>query len=98
MDTGGPKGRGPLSWTFQDKKCAPEVVSRLAFIHVLDQVTGRRFDRASGHIWVSWRCQDRLMKIIDIGAVVGQAHIVRYRDRQLLVNHWIDLKTFNNIY
>ena len=40
----------------------------------------------------------RDMRIIDIGVVVGQAHLVPYGDGQWLVNHRIDLRTFNDIY
>ena len=43
-----------------------EVVSRPAYVQVLDLVNGGRFDGASGHIWVHKRCNGWDMKIIDI--------------------------------
>lgn len=92
-----PTGCGPPDWTFQDKKCGPEVVSRLAFIQVLDQENGGRFERASGHIQVSWGRNGRLMKIINIGTVVQQAQMIHYRDTQWLVKYRIDLQTFNDL-
>ena len=75
-----------------------EVVSRLAFVQVLDPVNGGRFHGANGHIRVCRRCNGRDMRIIDIGVVVGHAHVVPYGDGQWLVNHRIYLRTFNDIY
>ena len=75
-----------------------EVVSRLAFVQVLDPVNSGRFHGASGHIRVCRRHNGRDMRIIDIGVVVGQRHLVPYGDGEWLVNHRIDLRTFNDIY
>ena len=83
---------------FKIRSVRTEVVSRLVFVQVLDLVTGGRFHGASGHIRVCRRRNGRDMRIIDIGVVVGQAHVVSYGHRQWLVNHWIDLRTFNDIY
>ena len=57
-----------------------EVVSRLAFVQVLDPVNGCRFHGASGHIRLCRRRNGRDMRIIDIGVIVGQAHVVPYGD------------------
>jgi len=38
------------------------------------------------------------MRIVDIGTVIGQAHVVPSGERQWIVNHRIDLRTFNEIY
>ena len=83
---------------FNIRNVETEVVSRLAFVQVLDPVNGGRFHGASGHIRVRRRSNGRDMRIIDIGVVVGQAPVVPYGDGQRLVNHWIDLRTFNDIY
>ena len=83
---------------FKIRNVGTEVVSRLAFVQVLDPVNGGRFHGASGHIRVCRRRNGRDMRIIDIGVVVGQAHVVPYGDGQWLVNHRIDLRTFNDIY
>jgi len=61
-------------------------------------VNGGRCNGTSGHILVCKRCNFRDMRIINIGVVVGQAHGVPYRDGHWLVNHRIDLWTFNDIY
>ena len=83
---------------FKIRNVRTEVVSRLAFVQLLDPVNGGRFDGASGHIRVCRRPNGRDMRIIDIRVVVGQPHMVPYRDGQWLVNHRIDLRTFNDIY
>ena len=59
-----------------------EVVSRLAFVQVLDPVNGGRFDGASGHIRVCRRPNGGDMRIIDIGVLAGQAHLVPNGDGQ----------------
>ena len=83
---------------FKIRNVRTELVSRLAFVQVLDPVNGGRFHGPSKHIRVCRRRNGRDMRIIDIGVVVGQAHVVPYGDGQWLVNHWIDLRTFNDIY
>jgi len=75
-----------------------EVVSRLAVVQVVDLVNSGRFNEACGHIRVCKRLNGRDMRIINVGVVVGQAQVVSYGNRQWLVNYWIDLWTFNNIY
>ena len=83
---------------FKIRNVPTEVVSRLAFVQVLDLVNGGRFNGPSGHIRLCRRRNGRDRRIIDIGVLVGQAHLVPYRDGQWLVNHRIDLRTFNDIY
>ena len=83
---------------FKIRNVRTEVVSLLAFVQVLDLVNGGRFHGASGHIRLCRRCNGQDMRIIDIGVVVRQAHVVPYGDGQWLVNHQIDLRTFNDIY
>ena len=88
----------PLVGLFKIRNVRTEVVSRLAFVQVLDPVNGGRYHGASGHIGVCGRRNRRDMRIIDNGVVVGQAHAVPYGDGQWLVNHRIDLRTFNDFY
>ena len=83
---------------FKIRNMSTGIVSRLAFVQVVDPVSGGRFHGSSGHIRVCKRHNGRDLRIIDIGVVVGQAHVVPYRDGQWLVNHRIDLQTFNDIY
>ena len=72
-------------------------VHRLALVRILDPVGGR-FHWGSGHIRVSKQPNGRDMRIVGIGAVIGQAHVIPSGKRQWIVNHRIDLRTFNEIY
>jgi len=73
-------------------------VHRLALVRILDPITAGRFHRRSGHILVSKRPNGRDMRIVGIGAVIGQAHVFTSSERQWIVNYRIDLRTFNEIY
>jgi len=73
-------------------------VHQLALVRILDPINGGRFHLASGHIRVGKRSTGRDMRIIGIGAVIGHAHVIGSRERQWIVNHRIDLRTFNDIY
>ena len=73
-------------------------VRRLALLRVLDLINAGRFHLASGHIRVGKRHSGRDMRIVDIGTVIGQAHVIPSGERQWIVNHRIDLRTFNEIY
>ena len=73
-------------------------VSRLAFVQMLDVANGGRFHSGSGHIQVCKRTSGLDMRIVNIGTVIGQAHVVPSGKRQWIVTHRIDLRTFNEIY
>jgi len=73
-------------------------VHRLALVCILDPVNSGRFHIASGHIRVARRVNGRDMRIVSIGAVIGQAQVIPSGERQWIVNHRIDLWTFNEIY
>ena len=73
-------------------------VHRLALVRIVDPVGAGRFHRGSGHIRVSKGPNSRDMGIVGIGAVIGQAHVIPSGERQWIVNHRIDLRTFNDIY
>jgi len=73
-------------------------VHRLALVRILNPINGGKFHILSGHIRVGNRinCQD--MRILSIGAVIGQAQVIPSCEKQWIVNHWINLRTFNEIY
>ena len=73
-------------------------VHRLALVHILDPINGGRFHIPSGNIQVGNRINGRDIRIVSIGAVIGQAQVIASGDKQWIVNHWIDLRTFNEIY
>ena len=73
-------------------------VYRLPLVPILDPVGAGRFHHGSGHIRVSKRPNGLDMRIVGIGAVIGQVHLIPSGERQWIVNHRIDLRTFNEIY
>jgi len=73
-------------------------VHRLALVRILDPINGGRFHIPSGHIRVGNRINGRDMRIVSIGAVIGQAQVIPRGEKQWIVNHRIDLRTFNQIY
>ena len=73
-------------------------VHRLALVRILDPINCGRFHIPSGHIRVGNRINGRDMRIVSIGAVIGQVQVIPSRKRQWIVNHRIDLRTFNEIY
>src|SRR5437588_2746083 len=73
-------------------------VSRLAFVQMLNLANAGRFHSGRGHIRVCKRTRGQDMRIVDIGTVIGQAHVVPSGERQWIVNHRIDLRMFNEIY
>jgi len=73
-------------------------VHRLALVRILDPINRGRFHIPSGHIRVGNRINGRDMRIVSIGAVIGQAQVIPSGEKQWIVNHRIDLRTFNEIY
>ena len=73
-------------------------VRRLALLRVLDPINSGRFHLARGHIRVGKRRSGREMRIVDIGTVIGQAHVIPTGEGQWILNHRIDLRTFNERY
>ena len=73
-------------------------VHRLAWVRILDPVGAGRVHRGTRHIRVSKLSNGRDMRIVGIGAVIGQAQVILSGERQWIVNHRIDLPTFNYIY
>jgi len=51
-------------------------VHRLALVRILDPIGAGRFHRGNGHIRVSKRPNGRDMRIVGIGAVIRQAHVI----------------------
>ena len=73
-------------------------VHGLALVRILDPINGGRFPIPSGHIPVGNRINGRDMRIVSIGAVIGQAQVIPSGEKQWIVDHRIDLRTFNEIY
>ena len=73
-------------------------VNHLALVRILNLINRGRFHIPSGHILVGNRINGRDMRIVSIGAVIGQAQVIPSREQQWIVKHRIDLRTFNEIY
>jgi len=58
------------------------VVHRLALVHILDPINGGRFHILSGHIRVGNRINGRDMRIVSIGAVIGQVQVISSSEKQ----------------
>jgi len=72
-------------------------VYRLTLVRMVNPINGSRFHLASGHIPVGKRSTGPHMRIVNIGAVIGQAHVIPSSERQCIVDHKIDLWMFNDI-
>ena len=73
-------------------------VHHLALVGIVDPINGGRFHIPSGYIGVGNRINGRDMQIFSIGAVIGQAQVIPSSEKQWIVNHRIDVRTFNEIY
>jgi len=73
-------------------------VHHLALVRILNPINRGTFHIPSGHIRVYNRINGRDMRIVSIGAVIGPALVIPSREKQWIVNHRIDLRTFNAIY
>jgi len=73
-------------------------VQHVELVRILDPINNGRVQISSRHIRVSNRTNGRDMPIISIGAVIGQAQVIPSGEKQWILNHMIDLRTFNEIY
>ena len=73
-------------------------VHHLELVHIIDPVGAGRFHHTSGHIRIRKWSNGRDMRIVAIGAGIGQVHIAHGGERQWIVNQRIDQWTFNYIY
>jgi len=62
--------------------CQGGAVHPLALVCILDPVNSGRFHIASGHIRVGRWVNGRDMRIVRIGAVIGQAQVIPSGERQ----------------
>jgi len=94
------KCSGSVASTFQDRNILSEAaaVHHLSLVRILDPINGGRFHIPSGQIRVSNWINGRDMRTVSIGALIGQAPVIPTRKKQSIVNHRIDLSTFNEIY
>jgi len=70
----------------------------MALVRVVDPINGGRFYLASGYILVGKLSTSRDIRRVALLAVIGQTHVIPRGERQGIVNYWINLQTFNDIY
>ena len=73
-------------------------VRPLARVQMLSPVNSGRVSDVHGLVTVQQREDAREFTIVDIGTILGLAHLIPEADRLWLVNNRIDLRTFNEIY
>jgi len=75
-----------------------DTVYRLAGVQFLSLVDSSRPSDVHGLVTVQLRDITRDLTMVDIGRILGLAHLIPETDRRWLVNSRIDLRTFNAIY
>ena len=73
-------------------------VRHLASVQMLSPVNSGRASDVHGLVTVQLREDAREFTIVDVGTILGLAHLIPEADRRWLVNNRIDLRTFNEIY
>ena len=75
-----------------------DTVRRLASVQMLTAVNSGCLSDIQGLVTVQLREDARAFTVVDIGTILGLAHLIPETDRRWLVNSRIDLRTFNEIY
>ena len=73
-------------------------VWRLVSVQMLSPVNSGSVSDVHGLVTVQQREDAREFTIVDVGTILGLAHLIPEADRRWLVNNRIDLRTFNEIY
>jgi len=73
-------------------------VRRVTGIQMLTPVRPGHLSDLHGLVTVQMREDTPGFTIVDIGTILGLAHLIPEEDRRWLVNSWIDLTTFNEVY
>ena len=108
VQTGGEANYGDLRGHMVARLLAPFKISnilsegaavhRLASVRILYLIKSGTFHIHSGHIRVGNWINSQDMRIVSIGAVIGQAQVIPTSEQEWIVNHRIDLRMFNEIY
>jgi len=94
------RGRLPakLVGLFKIRDCSQDTVRRLAGVQMLSPVNSGRPSDIHSLVTVQLRDDALEFTLVDIGTIVGLAHLIPEGDRRWLINSRIDLRTFNEIY
>jgi len=98
---GGLQGRVPAKlvallkiWDYRSN----DTVRRVAGVQMLTPVNSGRLSDLPGLVTVQMRYDTRGFTIVDIGTILGLAHLIPEENRPWLVNSRIDLRRFNEVY
>jgi len=75
-----------------------DTVYRLAGVQFMSLVDSGRPSDIHGLVTVQLRDVTRELTIVNLGTIIGLAHLIPETERRWLVNSRIDLRTFNKIY
>src|SRR5437868_12939281 len=81
----------------RDYTCG-DTVQRLVSVQMLTAVNSGRLSDIDSLVTVQPREDARAFTGVDIGPILGLAHLIPETDRRWLVNRRIDLRMFNEIY
>ena len=73
-------------------------VRRLTSIQILSPVNSGHASDVHSLVTVQQREDAREFTIVEVGKILGLAHLIPEADRYWLVNNQIELRTFNEIY
>jgi len=75
-----------------------DTVRWVAGVQILTTVNSGRLSDQHGLVGVQMREDARGFTIVDIGTIIGLAHVIQEEDRRWLINSRIDLRTLNKVY
>jgi len=95
------RGRLPAKlvalFKIRDDRCEDRV-GRLAGVQFVSPVNSGRISDVHTLVTVQMKEDAREFTVVDIGTILGLAHLIPVGDRRWIVNSRIDLRTFNEVY
>jgi hypothetical protein len=95
------RGRLPAKlvalFKIRDYRCEDRV-RRLAGVQFVSAVNSGRISDVHSLVSVQMKEDAREFTVVDIGTILGLAHLIPEGDRRWIVNSRIDLRTFNEVY
>jgi len=73
-------------------------VRRLAGVQFVSAANSGRISDVHSLITVQMKVDALEFTVVDIGTILGLAHLIPEGDRRWIVNSRIDLRTFNKVY
>ena len=70
----------------------------LAGVQFMSTVNSGRISDVESLVTVQMKLDAREFSVVDLGTILGLAHLIAEGDRHWIVNSRIDLRTFNEVY